>query len=192
MHAVFYGPEGSGKSTQAQLLAKKLNIPILSSGDLVRKYAKEDQGIMGDICRQTLKKGHYVADSEMYVLWKHRLKAADAQKGWIIEGFPRNLTQAKFLERKIEKYGHKLDFVFYVKVSPQTSMKRLLKRGRHNPSGELHDSEERIEERLKRYRRAKAAVLNYYQGRGILEEIDGEKSIEAVHQDILKRVKNKK
>ena len=101
MHFVFIGPEGSGKGTQAKLLAEKLKIPHLVSGDLVRKYAKEDKGLIGDICREALETGRYVADSEMYVLWKQRLKEPDVKNGWIIDGFPRNPTQAKFLERKM-------------------------------------------------------------------------------------------
>ena len=62
MFIIFYGPEGSGKSTQAKMLAKDLQLPYLGSGDLVRKYAAEDQGIMGEICRESLSLGHYVAD----------------------------------------------------------------------------------------------------------------------------------
>ena len=66
MHIVFYGPEGSGKGTQAKLLAEKLELPILTSGDLVRDAATNDRGIIGDACRQSLSEGKYVADSEMF------------------------------------------------------------------------------------------------------------------------------
>lgn len=185
---IFYGPEGSGKGTQASLLAKALGVPQLVSGDLVRKYAKEDKGIMGKICTEALSKGHYVADSEMYVLWKQRLKETDTQNGWVLDGFPRNLTQAKFLERKVEKYGQKLDAVFFLNVSEAESVKRLLKRGRLSPDGSLHDSPERIKGRLKEYNRGKAAVIRYYEKRGILQEINGERSVEAIHNDVRQRI----
>ena len=85
MFIIIYGPEGSGKTTQGKLLAEKLNLPHLISGDLVRKYAKEDKGIMGEICKSAIRKGHYVADSEMFVLWKVRLKEKDVAKGFIID-----------------------------------------------------------------------------------------------------------
>lgn len=189
MFIVFYGPEGSGKGTQASLVAKKLDIPLLGSGDLVRKYAKEDKGIMGRICRETLRKGHYVADSEMYVLWKQRFKETDAKKGWVLDGFPRNLTQAIFLERKVEKYGQIIDIVFFLDVSKKESLKRLLKRKRKSPDGSLHDSRERIKERLEHYNNGKKAVLRYYQKRRILVHINGEGSIEKIHKEINKKIK---
>lgn len=188
MHIVFYGPEGSGKGTQANLLAKKLNIPLLVSGDLVRMYAKQDKGIMGNTCREALTKGHYVADSEMYVLWKQRFKEKDTQNGWIVDGFPRNLTQAKFLARKVEKYSQELDAVFFLDVPEKVSINRLIKRGRKNPSGELHDSPQRIKQRLGYYNRSKAGVIKYYTKRGILEKVNGDRSRKDISQDILKRV----
>lgn len=171
------------------MLAKKLNLPYLGSGDLVRKYAAEDKGIMGDVCRGSLIKGHYVPDSEMFVLWKHRFKQKDIQNGWILDGFPRNLSQAKFLEEKLDKYKKKVDFVFYLKVSEEESIKRLLKRGRRSPDGSLHDSEQRIKERLKIYSQGEKEVLELYRKKGVLQEIDGERLIEEIHQDILKRIK---
>lgn len=191
MHVVFFGPEGSGKGTQAALLAERLAIPHLVSGDLVRKYAKEDHGIIGRICREALDKGHYVADSEMYVLWKRRLKETDTGKGWVLDGFPRNLTQAKFLARKVEKYGHRLDVVFFLDVGEEESISRLLKRGRKNPDGSVHDSPERIKERLKRHNRGKAAVLRYYRKRGLLNRVNGERSIGKVQQEIMEIIEKK-
>lgn len=190
MNIVFYGPEGSGKGTQASLLSKALDLLHLVSGDLVRKYAKEDKGIMGKVCREALDKGHYVADSEMYVLWKQRLKEKDAEGGWVLDGFPRNVTQARFLERKVEKYGHQLDAVIFLEVPEEVSIKRLTKRARKNPDGTLHDSRERIAERLKHYNRGKQAVLNYYQKRGILHRINGDRSISAIHKEVLKLAKS--
>jgi adenylate kinase len=188
MYLVFYGPEGSGKGTQASLVAQKLKIPHLISGNLVRKHARGDKGIIGNVCRESLKKGHYVADSEMYVLWKQRFKEPDAQGGWVLDGFPRNLTQAKFLERKVEKYGQKIDAVFFLDVSEKESMRRLLKRGRKNPDGTLHDTPGRIKGRLAHYNQGKKAVLNYYQKRGLLINVNGERPIKPIHKDIMKKI----
>jgi adenylate kinase len=191
MFIVFYGPEGSGKSTQGKMLSQQLHLPYLGSGDLVRKYAQEDKGIMGEICRSSLAKGHYVPDSEMFVLWKQRLKEADVQDGFIIDGFPRNMTQALFLAEKLDKYQKKVNFVFYLAVSEAESLKRLLKRGRRNPSGELHDSREKIMERLKRYQAEEAEVLKFYQEQGVLQEINGEQTIDKIHQDIMEIINQK-
>lgn len=189
VHVVFYGPEGSGKGTQAALVAKELKIPHLVSGDLVRKYAQEDKGIMGRICAEALQKGYYVADSEMYVLWKQRFKERDTENGWVLDGFPRNLTQATFLARKVEKYGQGVDAVIFLDVSEKESIKRLLKRGRKSPDGSLHDSPERIRERLKHYQKGNRAVLHYYQKRNILVHINGEGNVEQIHKRIIEKLK---
>lgn len=190
MHIVFYGPEGSGKGTQAKLLADALRLPILTSGDLVRDAAANDKGIIGEVCRQSLAEGKYVADSEMFVLWKWRLKEDDARGGWIMDGFPRNVEQAKFLDDKIDKYGYKVEKVFYLELSEDESLKRLLKRARplHPGSTELHDSPERIKSRLAIYKEGEKDVLEFYRQKGVLIEVNAGQSIEDVHGEIMKHV----
>lgn len=190
MHIVFFGPEGSGKGTQAKLLSEKLGIPILTSGDLVRDAAVNDRGIIGEVCRQALAEGKYVADSEMFVLWKWRLKDEDAKGGWIMDGFPRNVEQAKFLDDKIDKYGYKIEKVFYLDLPEEESYRRLIARGRplHPGSGELHDSPERIKQRLSIYQEGERDVLAYYREKGVLVTINANKSVDAVHQDIISHV----
>ena len=126
----------------------------------------------------------------MFVLWKARLKDKDTQKGWVIDGFPRNLSQAEWLADKLDKYNQTVDKVFYLHVSEEESISRLLKRARRNPDGSLSDTPEKIAERLKRYKAEEADVLNYYRNLGVLEEIDGERSIEEIAEDIYSRLKN--
>ncbi|OGG31461.1 hypothetical protein A3A63_03515 [Candidatus Gottesmanbacteria bacterium RIFCSPLOWO2_01_FULL_46_9] len=187
MHILVYGPEGSGKGTQAKLLSEKLHIPILTSGDLVRAAAANDKGMIGDVCREALAEGKYVADSEMYVLWKRRLKEDDAKNDWIMDGFPRNVDQATFLDDKLNKYGYKIEVVYYLNISQEESLKRLIKRARplHPGSHELHDSPERIRSRLRVYKEGEGHVLDYYRKQGVLAEIDAAKSAEDVHKDII-------
>ncbi len=190
MHIIFYGPEGSGKGTQAKLLSKRLGIPVLTSGDLVREAAANDKGIIGEACRKALTQGRYVADSEMFVLWKRRLKEPDARTDWIMDGFPRNVEQAKFLDEKLKKYGYKVEAVLYLVIREEESLRRLTKRARplHPGSTELHDSPERIRNRLRVFRENQQPVLEYYRKRGVLLEIDGEQSPEEVEKAILKKL----
>lgn len=188
LNIIFYGPEGSGKSTQAKMLSGKLGVPHIASGDLVRWGAASDKGLIGDVCREALAKGYYVADSEMFVLWKGRLKQPDMDNGWVIDGFPRNLTQAEFLADKLDKHNKKVDLAFYLKVSEEVSVSRLLKRGRKNPDGSANDTEELVRERLRRYKSEEADVLNYYTQMGVLIEIDGERGIDEIAPDIYAKV----
>jgi adenylate kinase len=190
MHIVFYGPEGAGKGTQAKLLGDKLKVPILTSGDLVRDAATNDKGIIGQVCKQALEEGKYVADSEMFVLWKWRLKEKDANDNWIMDGFPRNVEQAKFLDEKLAKYGYRIEKVFYLKVPENISIDRLTKRARplHEGSSELHDSPERIKSRMDLYKKAEHDVIEFYRNKGVLVEINGAQEIQNVHKDIVKSV----
>lgn len=190
MHIVFYGPEGSGKGTQAKLLSQTLSLPILASGDLVRDAAANDKGIIGEVVRQALAEGKYVADSEMYVLWKWRLKEEDAKGNWIMDGFPRNVEQAKFLDDKIDKYGYKVDHVIYLDLPEEISYERLIKRARplYEGSSELHDSPERIKDRLRIYKDGEKEVLEFYRQKGILHTIDANQAVDQVQAAILKAV----
>jgi len=185
-----YGPEGAGKGTQAKLLSEKLKLPILTSGDLVREAAEHDTGIIGDACRKALTEGKYVPDSEMFVLWKRRLKRDDARDNWIMDGFPRNVQQATFLDQKLQKYGYKIEYVFYLELSEAESYRRLIKRARplHNGSNELHDSPERIKNRLTIYETNRQPVLDYYKQQGVLIRVNGDQSVDGVHKEIMAKI----
>lgn len=190
MHIVFYGPEGSGKGTQAKLLAEAMHLPILTSGDLVRDAAANDKGIIGEVCRQSLEEGKYVADSEMFVLWKWRLKEEDAKGGWIMDGFPRNVEQAKFLDDKVDKYGYEVEKVIYLNLSEEESIRRLAKRARplHPGSSESGDTPERIKTRLEIYKTGEKDVLDFYRSKGSLIEINADQTIEEVHAAIMRQI----
>ena len=182
-----YGPEGSGKGTQAKLLSEKLGVPILTSGDLVREAAANDKGHIGNVCRLALNEGKYVADADMYTLWERKIVEYGTKSGWIMDGFPRNVEQAKFLDENLQRLESKIDVVIYLNISEEESLKRLLKRARPLIPGstELHDSPDRIKKRLAIYKAGQKELLVYYRNKGILFEISAEKSVEDVHNDIL-------
>lgn len=188
MHYILYGPEGSGKGTQAKLLADATHLPILTSGDLVREAAANDKGLIGEACRRALKEGRYVPDSEMFVLWKNKLRSKDAEKGFILDGFPRNLRQAKFLMRKLSKYEYKIDKVIHLVLNDKEATQRLLKRNRtaFEGSGESHDTAEKIATRLSSYRAHEEELISYFGEKNLLLSVDASGTVQEIHNRILK------
>lgn len=181
MHIIFYGPEGSGKGTQAKLLSEALHIPIITAGDVVREAAAHDKGSLGDLCRAVLQEGKYVPDPEMCLLFERKIKEIGRDASWIIDGFPRSEDQAKLLDA----YG--VNKVIHLFIREEESLKRLLKRARplHPGSAELTDSPERIRERLHEYNVRQERVLEFYRKRGVLVTIHAEKSVEDIQKEIM-------
>ncbi|OGG31111.1 hypothetical protein A3I51_05770 [Candidatus Gottesmanbacteria bacterium RIFCSPLOWO2_02_FULL_38_8] len=190
MYLIIYGPEGSGKGTQANLLKAKLNLPVITSGDLVRAKAKKNHTVEGKICRKALETGQYVPDYVMFKLWREKLESSESQKGFILDGFPRNIHQAQFLERVISKLNYCLDKFIYLKLSDRKSRSRLLKRNRkvYEGSSISHDTPERINQRLRTYHQMEHELVEFFQKKGLLAEINGEQSVEMVFQDILAKL----
>lgn len=187
MHIIFYGPEGSGKGTQAKLLSEAVHIPIITAGDVVRWSAAHDKGNLGDLCRKILQEGKYVPDPEMCLLFERKIREVGADASWIMDGFPRSEEQAKFLDEKLTLLGTNVDAVLYLTISEEESLMRLIKRARplHSGSAELTDSPERIKERLHEYNVRQESVLEFYRKRGVLVTIHAEKSAEDVHKEIM-------
>jgi len=190
MHIVFYGPEGSGKGTQAKLLSEKLELPLVTFGDLVRESAQNDKGELGDAARIALTKGKYLPDDIAFALWKKRLKSNNTQKGWIIDGFPRSIKQAQFLEERARAYGYKIDYFIYITLSDNEAVKRLARRQRKLFAGSTinHDDPIRVKNRLSEYRKKEKEILSFFDKIGILVKINGEQSIEDVHREIIQKI----
>jgi adenylate kinase len=182
MHIVVYGPEGSGKGTQATILSNKLHLPVYTSGDLVRTMAASGDGELGKACKDALEKGTYVSDAHMYALWEDRLQTPEAKSGFVLDGFPRTLAQAEFLTTKVKEIGYAIDKVVYIRLSNEESIKRLALRDRKLFVGstESHDSPDRVMKRLTTYRQQEALLVAYYNKAGILLEIDGIGTVEEI------------
>jgi len=210
MNFVLMGPPGSGKGTQAELLEEKLEIPHISTGDMFRKAIKEGSEL-GQKVKEYLDKGELVPDELTIALVKERLAAPDAEKGFLLDGFPRTVKQAEALDELLSEMGRKLNLVLNLEVAEEKLLARLT--GRRvcrncgatyhllfNPpaqdqkcdvcGSELYqredDKEETVRKRLEVYHASTEPLIGYYKNKGLLKGIDGNKEINEVLEDILR------
>lgn len=175
MKIIFLGPQGSGKSTQAKLLADNLNLPYLEMGQLLRDRAGENDEFAEEL-KSTLDSGNLVENKITIEILREKLSHLSSTGGYILDGFPRNSIQYDALNEDI-------DLVFYVKVSDEEAVKRLMLRARSD------DSNEGLKKRLEIYHSETEPLLAKFKQKGILEEIEGQRSIEQVNADILQIAK---
>jgi adenylate kinase len=174
---IFLGPPGAGKGTQAQVLADHLHIPHISTGEILRQAMKE-QTPLGIKAQSYVDSGNLVPDQLVQDLVEERLGQADAKSGWILDGFPRKVTQAAFLEALLQKTGQGGERVVNLDAPDDVVVTRLLSRGRKD------DTEEVIRRRLQVYRNQTAPLIDYYGDRQKLLTINGNQSPEAVTQEL--------
>ncbi len=175
---VFLGPPNSGKGTQAATLAKRLGIPAVSTGEMLR--AAVDSGSdLGERVKAVMASGRLVDDTLISEVLEDRLSEADAREGYLLDGYPRTAPQAETLSRILARRGEKLDHVVLIDAPQDVLVERALKRGRED------DQEDVIRERLEVYRVQTAPLVELYGARGLLRKIDGDRTIEEVGRSIL-------
>jgi adenylate kinase len=174
---IFLGPPGAGKGTQAQTLAAFLQIPHISTGDILRQ-AIQDQTHLGMQAQGFMDKGELVPDKLVEDMVKERLQQPDAITGWILDGFPRKVTQAEFLAELLKSLGQGGEKVINLDAPDESVITRLLGRGRKD------DTEEVIRRRLEVYRDETAPLINYYSDRQKLLTVNGNQSQEEVFTDL--------
>lgn len=171
MRVVLLGPPGAGKGTQAQKLAEKLGIPQISTGDLFRSNI-ENGTKLGLEAKRYLDAGDLVPSDLTNQLVDDRLDDADAASGFILDGYPRSLEQAKALHEMLQRRGTDIDAVVEFRVSEDELLHRLKGRGRAD------DTEEIIHNRMKIYRDETGPLLEYY--RDELKTVDAVGSMDEV------------
>lgn len=174
MKIILVGIQGSGKSTQGNLLSKKVGVPYLATGQLFREIAKEESE-WGKYVQETLAAGHLIPDEKTIAIVEAYLKKPEYQKGYILDGFPRTLVQA-------ESFTESIDKVIYIKVSDNEALKRL--RLRVGKEKREDDSEEAMKRRISLFHEMTEPLLAFYLEKGILLEVDGERRIDDIYQDI--------
>ena len=170
---IFLGPPGAGKGTQALILSDLYQIPHISTGDILRAAVKAETAL-GIKARSYMDAGELVPDDLILDLIKERLSQSDTQEGWILDGFPRNVSQATFLEKLLEELQLAADCVLNLEVPDEILVARLLERKRKD------DNETTIRRRLEVYHQDTVPLISYYSDRGILKAVNGNNSLEGV------------
>ncbi len=205
---IFLGPPGSGKGTQAKELAKAYGIPHLSTGDMLREHVSKGT-TLGLKAKPIMERGELVPDSLVLEMVAERIERPDCSHGFMFDGFPRTVTQARYLGELLKQHGFKQPFVLHLVIGSSVLMRRLTGRRTCKVCGEIYnvyerppkvegicdkdggellqrpdDREEVIRERLHAYEKQTAPLVQYYRRLGLLHDIDADKSFEGVKQEM--------
>ena len=209
MRIVLLGPPGAGKGTQASAIVSKYSIPHISTGDIFRENIKNGTEL-GKKAKEYMNKGLLVPDELVVSIVKDRLIEEDCKDGFLLDGFPRTVKQAEALDEELKAMGLKLDKVINIKVGKEILIERAIGRRickncgatyhvKFNPSkkenvcdkcgAELYqrddDKVETVEKRIEVYNKQTEPLIDYYDEKGLLLNVDGTKSIEEVFNDIV-------
>lgn len=208
-YIVLLGPPGAGKGTQAQIISEKLALPHVSSGDIFRENLK-NQTELGKLAKGYMDRGELVPDDLTIAMIRDRLARPDCASGALLDGFPRTVAQAEALENMLAEFDGRVDAVPYISVAEETLIERLTGRWtcraqghvyheKYNPpaavgrcdldGSELYqrddDKAETVARRIRVYLAQTQPLIEYYQQRGVLKEVDGTRPIEQVTADLL-------
>ena len=176
------GPPGAGKGTQAQVVADRFGIPAISTGDIFRSNVSQGTEL-GVEAKRYMDAGEYVPDSVTNLMVRHRIDEPDAEKGFLLDGYPRTLAQVDELDGMIKFTGHRLDAVVVLTVDPDELVRRLTARAQSE--GRSDDTEDVIRRRQEVYTEQTEPLIEVYRGRGLLHEVDGIGEVDEVTNRIL-------
>jgi adenylate kinase len=211
-YIVMLGPPGAGKGTQAEILAQKLGLVHVSSGDLFRENLS-NQTELGKLAQTYMTKGELVPDDVTIAMVKERLSRSDCAKGAVLDGFPRTPAQAAAMDKILAEINGKVDLVPLISVPNDVLVERLSGRWMSKSGRVYHalynppkvkwvddidgtplyqredDKPETVQRRIDVYYEQTAPLIDFYHQAGLLVEIDGTQDIEKVTEDILKAIK---
>ncbi|MBD3617063.1 MAG: adenylate kinase [Gracilimonas sp.] len=179
MNIILFGPPGAGKGTQAKKLQNEYNIPHLSTGDIFRAAIKNETPL-GVKVKSILDSGELVPDQTVVDLVADELHKEKYQYGYILDGFPRTVVQAKAFDAFLDKNDDNLDAFISLSVPENELIKRILSRG----EGRTDDTEEKIRTRLNVYRKETEPVIKHYKKQDKVQEIDGSGTIDEIFERI--------
>jgi adenylate kinase len=178
MNVILFGAPGVGKGTQAAILSERLSIPHISTGQIFRESIQSGHEL-GLKAKEYMDAGRLVPDEITTAIALERLTSPDCASGFILDGYPRNTTQADALSKALEARDCHIDHVIYLVAPPEELTARMLGRGRSD------DSEDVIRTRFEVYERETAPVLDYYDQRGLVTEVNGLGEVEEVNDRIM-------
>jgi adenylate kinase len=210
MNIIFLGAPGSGKGTQAAMLSKQLKIPAISTGEILRKEV-EQQSEIGQLAKSYMDSGKLVPDEVVIDIIKNRITQKDCHSGFILDGFPRNISQAVALDKMLSSLHRKIELVFNFEVGEETIIKRIAGRFSCKNCGAVYnryfklpaqegicdichssnfesrsdDNEETIKNRLKVYHQSTFELIEYYKKKNLLSSIDAIKSAPLIFEELI-------
>jgi adenylate kinase len=210
MDLILLGAPGAGKGTQGSILAERLGVPKVATGDILREAVRAGTAL-GQEARRYMDAGELVPDDVILGLVREALRAPNARAGVIFDGFPRNVTQAEALQRILSEEGRQLDAVVAIEVAPDVIVERMSGRRtdpetgivyhlQHNPpppevAGRVvqraDDSEETVRHRLGVYEAMTAPLVEFYENVQVaVHHVDGDRPIDVVQAEILEALKS--
>jgi adenylate kinase len=181
MRVLFMGPPGAGKGTQAVRVSQHYGIPQISTGDIFRANVAAGTEL-GLVAKRYMDAGEYVPDEVTNDMVEARLGEPDAQRGFLLDGYPRTVDQVARLDQMLDKLGSTLDGVIVLRVDGEELISRLLERAR--TSGRTDDTEDVIRYRQKVYAEQTAPLLSLYSERGLVVDVDGHGTVDEVAERI--------
>lgn len=177
MRYIIYGPQGSGKTTQAKILADKLGVSFISAGEISRQIAQQKDAI-GQKVRDLIGRGEPTPEEIIVPAIEKIFNTPEANKGFVLDGYPRFAQQVESLITSLEKRKWQLDKVFEIRLTEEEGIKRITERARLE--GREDDTPESISRRLALYHEQTEPIISYFRKIGKLVEIDGSGNIDEV------------
>ncbi|HKW40915.1 MAG TPA: adenylate kinase [Gemmatimonadales bacterium] len=181
MFILFLGAPGSGKGTQGKILAERLGLPKITTGDLLRAAMRAGTPL-GIEAKKFYDKGSLVPDSLILSLIKEELAKPEAEQGAVLDGFPRTAPQAELVDRTLAERAQRLNHILLLDVPEEELVRRMTARAARE--GRTDDSPEAIKTRLQVYQRDTAPVIAHYAQRGIVHRVPGTGSVETIATEI--------
>ena len=178
-HLLFLGAPGAGKGTQAELIGQAYSYLHLSTGELLRKEI-EMNTILGNQVKDIINRGELVSDELVLKIVKQNLNKDN--KGWILDGYPRNLSQADSLNKVLVEINQPLDLVFYLDIPEEVLINRLLLRGRKD------DTEDTIRTRVNIYKKTTEPLIQYFKDLSLLEYINADRDLKTISSEIKQKM----